>query len=218
MADDIEHGAGLLERLGVPQADIYHVEYQGKHPVILQREIGRNLPPNVVKEETWQKAVDAAGGSLSPEFEQHRLAVLRMQRKLADGGAVWEDSNKNNFFFQRVKREDGSEEVRAAVSDQDRIDYVRDFGDGRKPRPRREPEAWFSQMGDDWRKAAAKLPADVRPLSWVDGDPHLLSLVSLWRKKAFTIDSSGRAVDGWLKVDEIREVFGEHFVRLMKEQ
>jgi hypothetical protein len=218
MADDIEYGAGVLDLIGVPQAEVYHVEY-GKHTTLLQREIGSNLPPGVAKEESWQKAIADVGGgnSLSPEFKPYRMALLDMEKKLSDGGGVWEDSNKGNFFYQHMKTEGDAKKIQAAVNDQDRVDYVRDFGDGRKPRPGREATAWFNQMAREWEKNANKLPFNKRPLTSVDEDAHLLNLVSLWRKGAFRVNANGEAVDGWLRVDEIREVFGDHFKRLMNE-
>lgn len=217
MADDIEYGAGLLARIGVAQADLVHVEHRGPHPVILQRRLGADLPPGVIGEESWDAAAarlkvpQSAGWRLRPEFASHRMAVLEMRRRMADAGVGWEDGHPGNFFFQEVRHPDGSTGVRAAIADQDRMDYVTHFGDGRQPRGGRISSAALDHVYRRWRTEA---PAPLRRLLGRD-DPHALAIASLWHKGAFRFDAAGRPLDGWLKVDEIRAVFGDHFRQLV---
>jgi hypothetical protein len=217
VVDDIEYGAGLLERIGVAQADLIHVEHRGPHPVIVQRKLGRSLPAGVIGEEDAAAAFkrlnlpDNGSGWLDDGFRGHRMAVLEMRKQMADAGVGWEDGHPGNFFFQRTANADGRDGgVRAAIVDQDRMDYVTDFGDGRRPKANRLASAALDHVQDRW---LAQAPRTLR--ARLDrSDPHAMAVASLWHKGAFRFDPSGRPIDGWLKVDEIRQVFGDAFTRL----
>jgi hypothetical protein len=231
MADDIEYGAGLLERHRIPQAEIAHVEYRGRHPVLLQRRLGHNMPADVVAEETWTQAARRLGldptdldrAWQSDRFKAQRMAVLKQRRKMADDGIGWEDGHPGNFFFQN-NRQGG---VRMAVSDTDRMDYVREIDAARRIRKGRQPELYFDNIryrvegstprGWDAEVARRVAPGQRGPRQLDVKNPHHLAIASLWHKGAFSIDSAGRLRDGWLKVDEIRDVFGDHFRRLLNE-
>jgi hypothetical protein len=73
------------------------------------------------------------------------------------------------------------------------------------------PRGWDAEVA---RRVA---PGQRVPRGLDVTNPHQLAIASLWHKGAFSIDSAGRLRDGWLKVDEIRDVFGDHFRRLLNE-
>ncbi|MBT5458556.1 MAG: hypothetical protein HOK82_18295, partial [Rhodospirillaceae bacterium] len=191
MADDIEFGAGLLERHDILQLELRGVDYTGEYPVMFQRRLGHDMPDGIIAERTPDEIFtrSRAGSWRDGRLKAFRKAYLKLRQDLARAGIGWEDGHLGNIFYQMDTRGP----PRAGILDTDRMGPVA------SPRPGRQPGQFFGGMAGKWW-TATKRRIDV-------GDAQEMAVAGLFHKGFFKIDSNGNLADGLFPVDEILEFF-----------
>ena len=114
-------GSDNLEKAGVLQADLYHVD--PRTGFIVQREVGRLTPPGVKGEVIIEDLLER--GNISTLSPQRSEAVVDVIDDLNKTGIAIEDPNKGNLFLREFNAADRSPV--AGVLDQDRIIGANEF-------------------------------------------------------------------------------------------
>ncbi len=193
MVDDLEYGAGALEKAGIPQLEIIGVNYAGDAPIIIQRRLGYNLPEGIVAETAPGEIKKRLGATnwRDSKLKPYRKGYLDMRRNMADANIGWEDGHEGNFFYQTTDK--GG--VQAAILDTDRIGFVDEFRQGR------QPGQWTDIMAKEWSNRVGR---EINTT-----DPHEITVASLLHKGFINVDENGRIVSGRYPVEDVRNAFPE---------